>query len=52
MNYPNLPNSALEISEQPQVKEIPNDTIISKVFNGSVCRYKLYKRIKQHHNKE
>ncbi|GAA8452109.1 hypothetical protein KKKH17_06650 [Helicobacter pylori] len=33
MNYSNLPNSALEISEQP--KEIPNDTIISKVSNGS-----------------
>ncbi|WQY09255.1 hypothetical protein KVM71_05025 [Helicobacter pylori] len=24
MNYPNLPNSALEISEQPEVKEITN----------------------------
>ncbi|EPZ73363.1 hypothetical protein [Helicobacter pylori] len=35
MNYPNLPNSDLEISEQPQAKEIPNDTIISKVSNGS-----------------
>ncbi|UOR76828.1 hypothetical protein MPG47_02840 [Helicobacter pylori] len=27
MNYPNLPNSALEISEQPQVKEIPNELL-------------------------
>lgn len=30
MNYPNL--SALEITSHPEVKEIPNDTIISKVF--------------------
>ncbi len=26
-NYPNLPNSALEISEQPQVKEITNELL-------------------------
>ncbi|GAA7607641.1 hypothetical protein TH0460_14000 [Helicobacter pylori] len=27
MNYPNLPNSALEITEQPQVKEITNELL-------------------------
>ncbi|QTO96548.1 hypothetical protein J5D26_05250 [Helicobacter pylori] len=27
MNYPNLPNSVLEISEQPQVKEITNELL-------------------------
>ncbi|GAA6959846.1 hypothetical protein ID0050_12240 [Helicobacter pylori] len=27
MNYPNLPNSALEISEQSQVKEITNELL-------------------------
>ncbi|MFP6160785.1 hypothetical protein ACLGBN_04200 [Helicobacter pylori] len=27
MNYPNLPNSALEIKEQPQVKEITNELL-------------------------
>ncbi|GAB0051943.1 hypothetical protein YGH009_07480 [Helicobacter pylori] len=27
MNYPNLPNSALEITEQPQVKEITMFTL-------------------------
>ncbi|WP_033590551.1 hypothetical protein, partial [Helicobacter pylori] len=27
MNYPNLPNSALEISEQPEVKEITNELL-------------------------
>ncbi len=27
MNYPNLPNSALEISKQPQVKEITNELL-------------------------
>ncbi|EQD89046.1 hypothetical protein HPSA50_1367 [Helicobacter pylori SouthAfrica50] len=27
MNYPNLPNSHLEISEQPQVKEITNELL-------------------------
>ncbi len=27
MNYPNLPNSALEISEQPQVKKITNELL-------------------------
>ncbi|WP_198986562.1 hypothetical protein [Helicobacter pylori] len=27
MNYPNLPNSTLEISEQPQVKEITNELL-------------------------
>ncbi|GAA7402803.1 hypothetical protein MM0348_12110 [Helicobacter pylori] len=27
MNYPNLPNSALEIAEQPQVKEITNELL-------------------------
>ncbi|EJB45476.1 hypothetical protein [Helicobacter pylori] len=27
MNYPNLPNSALEITEQPEVKEITNELV-------------------------
>ncbi|WQX43118.1 hypothetical protein E5P59_05440 [Helicobacter pylori] len=27
MNYPNLPNSALEVSEQPEVKEITNELL-------------------------
>ncbi len=27
MNYPNLPNSNLEISEQPQVKETTNELL-------------------------
>ncbi|WQX57363.1 DUF1542 domain-containing protein [Helicobacter pylori] len=27
MNYPNLPNSTLEISEQPEVKEITNELL-------------------------
>ncbi|GAA7222134.1 hypothetical protein HpBGD77_10940 [Helicobacter pylori] len=27
MNYPNLPNSTLEITEQPQVKEITNELL-------------------------
>ncbi|GAA8262254.1 hypothetical protein HpNP108_13740 [Helicobacter pylori] len=27
MNYPNLPNSSLEITEQPQVKEITNELL-------------------------
>ncbi|WP_033761115.1 hypothetical protein [Helicobacter pylori] len=27
MNYPNLPNSALEITDQPQVKEITNELL-------------------------
>ncbi len=27
MNYPNLPNSALEITSQPEVKEITNDLL-------------------------
>ncbi|WQW86148.1 MSCRAMM family adhesin SdrC [Helicobacter pylori] len=27
MNYPNLPNSALEITEQPEVKEITNEPL-------------------------
>ncbi|MCQ2941028.1 hypothetical protein JT055_07530, partial [Helicobacter pylori] len=27
MNYPNLPNSALEITEQPEVKEITNELL-------------------------
>ncbi|MFB1281377.1 hypothetical protein ACEWYG_06100 [Helicobacter pylori] len=27
MNYPNLPNSVLEITEQPQVKEITNELL-------------------------
>ncbi|MGL2631506.1 hypothetical protein ACQJ53_07540, partial [Helicobacter pylori] len=27
MNYPNLPNSELEISEQPEVKEITNELL-------------------------
>ncbi len=34
MNYPNLPDSNLEITDQPEAEEIPNDTIISKVSNG------------------
>lgn len=27
MNYPNLPNSALEITSQPEVKEITNELL-------------------------
>ncbi len=27
MNYPNLPNSALEITEQPEVKETTNELL-------------------------
>ncbi|GAA8812574.1 hypothetical protein VN0139_12380 [Helicobacter pylori] len=27
MNYPNLPNSALEIKSQPEVKEITNELL-------------------------
>ncbi|WQW26012.1 hypothetical protein KVS17_05410 [Helicobacter pylori] len=27
MNYPNLPNSALEITQQPEVKEITNELL-------------------------
>ncbi|GAA8449033.1 hypothetical protein KKKH12_13750 [Helicobacter pylori] len=27
MDYPNLPNSALEIKSQPEVKEIPNELL-------------------------
>lgn len=27
MNYPNLPNSALEITERPEVKEITNELL-------------------------
>ncbi len=27
MNYPNLPNSALEITDQPEVKEITNELL-------------------------
>ncbi len=27
INYPNLPNSALEITEQPQVKEITSELL-------------------------
>ncbi|GAA9685821.1 hypothetical protein VH58_07790 [Helicobacter pylori] len=27
MNYPNLPNSALEIKQQPEVKEITNELL-------------------------
>ncbi|MBH0228586.1 hypothetical protein I6171_07890, partial [Helicobacter pylori] len=27
MNYPNLPNSVLEITEQPEVKEITNELL-------------------------
>ncbi|WP_187887154.1 hypothetical protein [Helicobacter pylori] len=27
MNYPNLPNSALEVTEQPEVKEITNELL-------------------------
>ncbi|MFB1335821.1 hypothetical protein ACEWYE_07655, partial [Helicobacter pylori] len=27
INYPNLPNSVLEITEQPEVKEIPNELL-------------------------
>lgn len=37
MNYPNLPNSALEISEQPQVKEITNELLkqLQSVLNSN-----------------
>ncbi|GAA8912692.1 hypothetical protein HpEKA39_12030 [Helicobacter pylori] len=31
MNYPNLPNSALEITEQPQVKEITNEQLLKQL---------------------
>ncbi len=34
MNYPNLPNSDLEISEQPQVKEITNE-LLKQLQNAS-----------------
>ncbi len=34
MNYPNLPNSHLEISEQPQVKEITNELL--KTLQGAL----------------
>ncbi len=34
MNYPNLPDSALEISEQPQVKEITNELL--KTLQGAL----------------
>lgn len=27
MNYPNLPNSTLEITEQPEVKELTNELL-------------------------
>ncbi|OOP94848.1 hypothetical protein B0X41_06165, partial [Helicobacter pylori] len=27
MNYPNLPNSSLEITQQPEVKEITNELL-------------------------
>ncbi len=27
INYPNLPNSALDFTEQPQVKEITNELL-------------------------
>ncbi|GAA7161239.1 hypothetical protein Kyoto69B_21270 [Helicobacter pylori] len=27
MQYPNLPNSALEITQQPEVKEITNELL-------------------------
>ncbi|MBM0608136.1 hypothetical protein JQ298_01825 [Helicobacter pylori] len=38
MNYPNLPNSALEISEQPQVKEITNELLkqLQNALNSNV----------------
>ncbi len=37
MNYPNLPNSHLEISEQPQVKEITNELLkqLQNVLNSN-----------------
>ncbi|GAA7350121.1 hypothetical protein HpCK69_07670 [Helicobacter pylori] len=37
MNYPNLPNSTLEISEQPQVKEITNELLkqLQNVLNSN-----------------
>ncbi|MFP6250638.1 hypothetical protein ACLGD0_07570, partial [Helicobacter pylori] len=37
MNYPNLPNSALEITEQPQVKEITNELLkqLQKALNSN-----------------
>ncbi|MGL2755599.1 hypothetical protein ACQJ8V_07830, partial [Helicobacter pylori] len=34
MNYPNLPNSALEISDQPQAKEITNELL--KTLQGAL----------------
>ncbi|MCQ2699096.1 DUF1542 domain-containing protein [Helicobacter pylori] len=37
MNYPNLPNSALEITEQPEVKEITNELLkqLQNALKGS-----------------
>ncbi|MFP6070822.1 hypothetical protein ACLF90_07830, partial [Helicobacter pylori] len=37
MNYPNLPNSVLEITEQPQVKEITNELLkqLQNALNSS-----------------
>ncbi|WRB26905.1 hypothetical protein KVK01_05330 [Helicobacter pylori] len=37
MNYPNLPNSTLEITEQPQVKEITNELLkqLQNAFKGN-----------------
>ncbi|MGL2895878.1 hypothetical protein ACQKBB_04535 [Helicobacter pylori] len=37
MNYPNLPNSALEITEQPEVKEITNELLkqLQNVLNSN-----------------
>lgn len=40
MNYPNLPNSALEISEQPQVKEITNELL--KQLQGALKSNTLF----------
>ncbi len=40
MNYPNLPDSALEISEQPQVKEITNELL--KTLQGALKSKALF----------
>ncbi len=40
INYPNLPNSALEITEQPQVKEITNELL--KQLQSALKRNALF----------
>ncbi|WQU97789.1 DUF1542 domain-containing protein [Helicobacter pylori] len=40
MNYPNLPDSVLEISEQPQVKEITNELL--KTLQGALKSKALF----------